>query len=156
MDNLDLDVIILAHVALTLGAAISVSPAYNLPIALYGLTVAGKAERQFAGLHAITIILDLMWLVSGWTEQSSTLSIILVVTNMLLKVRTRHSTELRIVDFDFTAGERHCGTRESPFAGGTYDVTPWILWLARWTRARSNRYAVTPATEEFSLMCRQF
>ena len=60
MDNLDLDVVILAHVALTLGAAISVSPAYNLPIALYGLTVAGKSERQFAGLHTISIVLDLM------------------------------------------------------------------------------------------------
>ena len=122
MDNLDLDVIILAHVALTLGAAISVSPAYNFPLALYGLTVAGKAERQFAGLHAVSIVLDLMvsrslmqrsfqtrsaliaqrsslsahrsspfrsqWLVSGWTEQASSLSIILVVMNMLLKVGT--------------------------------------------------------------------
>lgn len=78
MEALDLPLLLQAHVALALFAAISVSPAYNLPIFLFGLASQSSVEgvrvvsrpnesregatdrNQLASLLAVSGVLDVM------------------------------------------------------------------------------------------------
>lgn len=98
-DSLDLTRLVAAHTGLSLVACLSVSPSYNLPIALYGLVVVGKSDavgtagggaggdsvRQFTAILALSVVLDIFWLFSGWRHESSGLAVFCIICNWVLK-----------------------------------------------------------------------
>lgn len=78
------------HAVLSLTAAFSNSPFYNLPLALYGLTLVstsrtdddGESLRNFSGLYGLSFLMDFFWLLQNSTNW---LVWFLIVANFLLK-----------------------------------------------------------------------
>lgn len=109
LQALDLNRLLLGHAILSLVAGLSDAPVWNLPLALYGLVVAGKTDsgdggdsvrqashhasrwarelnparlRQFAALFGVSFLLDFFWLTSHGTN---TFVWFMVVANFILK-----------------------------------------------------------------------
>ncbi|KAH8921852.1 hypothetical protein BT69DRAFT_290859 [Atractiella rhizophila] len=88
--QLDLSKLLIFHSALSLFTSLSISPPYNLPLALYGLlsldgaSQGGDGIRNFAYLWAASVGLDIFWLIS-WREEYGGFFVSLVILNLLLK-----------------------------------------------------------------------
>ncbi|KAK4054845.1 hypothetical protein OIV83_000769 [Microbotryomycetes sp. JL201] len=87
--HLDVSRLLVGHATLSLLAALSSSPTWNLPLALYGLVIVtremndgGESMRLFTTLFGASFLLDFLWLLQYGT---GTLAWLLIVANFLLK-----------------------------------------------------------------------
>ncbi|KAK4058078.1 hypothetical protein OIO90_000817 [Microbotryomycetes sp. JL221] len=87
--HLDVSRLLAGHAALSLLAALSSAPTWNLPLALYGLVIvtresndAGESMRMFTALYGGSFLLDFLWLLQYTT---GSLAWLLIVANFLLK-----------------------------------------------------------------------
>ncbi|KNF01081.1 hypothetical protein PSTG_05711 [Puccinia striiformis f. sp. tritici PST-78] len=100
-NNLDLHRIVFVQVGLSTLASVSVSPAYNLPIHLYGLfnmdsqqhqdhdhhlNSSGPLDglRQYSILVVLSSILDLIWMYN-WTSSTTSIPLILILIGLIIK-----------------------------------------------------------------------
>ncbi|GAA5849967.1 hypothetical protein JCM8547_000966 [Rhodosporidiobolus lusitaniae] len=97
LSSLDLTSLLVGHTALTLLASLSSSPAWNVPLALYGLVTVqrldgangAEAARTFVAVTGASMLLDFIWFVSNSTHG---LARILILLNFFLKPITLMST----------------------------------------------------------------
>ncbi|GAA6001920.1 hypothetical protein JCM10207_002380 [Rhodosporidiobolus poonsookiae] len=88
-ESFDLSKLLFGHVVLSSLAALSNAPAWDIPVALYGLAIqpldgphAGETGRTFVAVTGLSFILDLVWFVSNSTHGFAR---ILILLNFLLK-----------------------------------------------------------------------
>ncbi|KAK9895907.1 hypothetical protein P389DRAFT_71712 [Cystobasidium minutum MCA 4210] len=82
--TLDLSRLLIFHSVLGCVTAVSFgAPSYNLPIALFGLFIVDKSSneglRQFGALHALSLALDLIWLLTGHHETSKFITFLILI-----------------------------------------------------------------------------